>query len=184
MKKTLSILISVMLVLALLVSPVYASGGGGGGGTGGGGGNNPLSLVSATIDGSPVDGAEVGPSGTISILFDRGMDKNKDTTMAAIHIEGADASVGFDGDRTFTVTFSGLAAGRYTLVVGANATANNGNTLGTEYRATFTVKESQQGGTPSSGSPYTGDACVPYVICAVISMGVMCLYIKIRKNEE
>lgn len=170
MKKFLSVAIAVMLVLALAVCPAFASGNGGGGGNGGGngggGGNNPLSVVSVTADGQALEGAELGPDGTIVISFDRGMNKNYETTAAAISIRGAESTVSFDGDRSFTVTFSGLKEGAYTLVIGANATANNGNTLGSDYTVNFTVKLSANGGT----SPHTFDASAVYLACAAISL--------------
>ncbi len=140
MKKLISIALVLVMVTALCVCPALAAGGNGDG-SGGGGGNAPLSVVSVTIDGVPLNGAETGPDGVITISFDRGMNKNSDTTAAAISITGADATVAFDGDRTFTVSFSGLASGSYALVIGAAAKANNGNTLGTDYTAVFTVKE-------------------------------------------
>ena len=144
MKKLITIALVLIMVTALCVCPAIAAGGDGSG-SGGGGGNAPLSVVSVTIDGAPLDGAVTGTDGVITISFDRGMNKNSETTAAAISITGADASVAFDGDRTFTVSFSGLAAGSYTLVIGAAAKANNGNTLGTDYTATFTVKADPTG---------------------------------------
>ena len=205
MKKLITIALVLIMVTALCVCPVLAAGGDGSG-SGGGGGNAPLSVVSVTLDGAPLDGAETGADGVITISFDRGMNKNSDTTAAAISITGADASVAFDGDRTFTVSFSGLAAGSYTLVIGAAAQANNGNTLGTDYTATFTVKadapapdepatdpepaeqpsEPEAPDAPAEGetSPKTGESGLLYAFCAVAAICAAYAVIRLKKTED
>ena len=212
MKKLITIAIVLIMVTALCVCPVLAAGGNGDG-SGGGGGNAPLSVVSVTIDGAALDGAETGPDGTITISFDRGMNKNSATTAAAISITGADSTVSFDGDRTFTVSFSGLEPGTYTLVIGAAATANNGNTLGADYTATFTVKAADQPADPEPAtdpepaadpepaeqepepeapdapapgetSPKTGEPAVLYVFCAAALAAAAYAVIRLKKTED
>jgi len=200
MKKLITIALVLIMAAALLACPALAAGGNGDG-SGGGGGNAPLAVVSVTIDGAALDGAEVGPDGAVTISFDRGMSKNSDTTAAAISITGADSTVSFDGDRTFTVSFSGLEPGSYTLVIGAAATANNGNTLGADYTATFTVKaseqppapadpepatEPEQPSAPANGetSPKTGEGIALYVVCAGALICAAYAAGKLRKSED
>ena len=200
MKKLITIALVIIMATALCLCPALAAGGNGDG-SGGGGGNSPLSVVSVTLDGAPLDGAETGPDGSITISFDRGMNKNSDTTAAAISITGADASVAFDGDRTFTVSFSGLAAGSYTLVIGAAAQANNGNTLGADYTVTFTVKadapaadpepaeqppEPDAPDAPAEGetSPKTGESGLLYAFCAVAVVCAAYAAIRLKRAED
>ena len=200
MKKLITIALVIIMATALCVCPALAAGGNGDG-SGGGGGNSPLSVVSVTLDGAPLDGAETGPDGSITISFDRGMNKNSDTTAAAISITGADASVAFDGDRTFTVSFSGLAAGSYTLVIGAAAQANNGNTLGADYTVTCTVKadapaadpepaeqppEPDAPDAPAEGetSPKTGESGLLYAFCAVAVVCAAYAVIRLKRAED
>ena len=126
------------------------------------------------------------------------MNKNSDTTAAAISITGADASVAFDGDRTFTVSFSGLAAGSYTLVIGAAAQANNGNTLGADYTVTFTVKADAPAANPEPAeqppepdapaegetSPKTGESGLLYTFCAVAVVCAAYAVIRLKRAED
>lgn len=200
MKKTLTMLLVLVMAAALLVCPAMAAGGGGGGNGGGGGGGqgggqNPLNVVSVTIDGKALAGAEVGADGAIVVSFDRGMDKNSDATAAAISIKGADSRVTFDGDRSFTVSFSGLAAGEYTLIVGAAAQANNGNTLGSDYKVKFTVAAQQSEEEPpvetdvpdvpeNEKAPQTGDSIVLYVVAVFALAGTAYAVCGLKKYEN
>ena len=136
MKKALSLMLVLVMAAALLVCPAMADGGNG---SGGGNGQNPLNVASVKIADRDLAGATVGREGVITIVFDRGMDKNSDVTAGVIYIENTEAVTSFVSDRTFTVTFSGLPKGDYTLVIGKDAKANNGNTLGEDYRVNFTV---------------------------------------------
>ena len=157
MKKALTIVLTLVMAAALLICPAMAAGGNGGGG-GTGGGNNPLNVVSVTIDGTDLAGAEVAAEGRIVVVFDRGMNEHSDATAAAISIKGADSSVSFDGDRTFTVSFRGLDAGDYTLVIGQAAQANNGNTLSADYKVKFSVAaQEEQGGDETPDVPGSED---------------------------
>ena len=138
MKRALSLILVLVMAAALLVCPAMADGGGGGGG---GNGQSPLNVASVKIADRDLAGATVGREGVITIVFDRGMDKNSEATVGVIYIENVVAVTKFEGDRTFTVTFSELPKGDYTLVIGKDAKANNGNTLGEDYRVNFTVGE-------------------------------------------
>ena len=136
MKRALSLILVLVMAAALLVCPAMADGGNG---SGGGNGQNPLNVTSVKIGDRDLAGATVGREGVITVVFDRGMDKNSDVTAGVIYIENTKAVTKFEGDRTFTVTFSELPKGDYTLVIGADAKANNGNTLGKDVRVNFTV---------------------------------------------
>ena len=153
MKRVLSLILVLVMAAALLVCPAMAAGGnggGGGGGNGGGNGESPLNVVSVTIGDKDLEGAVILPDGAIAVVFARGMNKNSEATAAAISIQDAECEVEFDGDRTFTVSFLGLSEGEHTLVIGADAKANNGNTLGKDYKVKFTVERSGE---------YYGEAC-------------------------
>ena len=135
MRKRFALLLALLLTIALGVT-AFA---GNGDGSGGGNGQNPLNVASVKIGDRDLAGATVVREGVITIVFDRGMDKNSDVTAGVIYIENVVAVTKFEGDRTFTVTFSELPKGDYTLVIGAGAMANNGNTLGKDVRVNFTV---------------------------------------------
>ena len=201
MKKALSMILVLVMAAALLVCPAMAAGGGGngggngGGGGGQGGGQNPLNVVSVTIDGKALAGAEVEADGAIVVSFDRGMEDHSEATAAAISIKGADSRVTFDGDRSFTVSFSGLAAGEYTLVVGAAAQANNGNTLGSDYKVKFTVAAQQSEEEPpvetdvpdvpeNEKAPQTGDSIALYVVAAFAFCGIAYAVVGMKKTEN
>lgn len=204
MKKALSMILVLVMAAALLVCPAMAAGGGGngggnggGGGGGQGGGQNPLNVVSVTIDGKALAGAEVEADGAIVVSFDRGMKDHSEATAAAISIKGADSRVTFDGDRSFTVSFSGLEAGEYTLVVGAAAQANNGNTLGSDYKVKFSVAAQEQQSeeeTPDvpdvpdvpedEKAPQTGDSIVLYVVAVFALAGTAYAVCGLKKYEN
>ena len=200
MKKALSMILVLVMAAALLVCPAMAAGGGGNGGGGGGGqggGQNPLNVVSVTIDGKALAGAEVEADGAIVVSFDRGMKDHSEATAAAISIKGADSRVTFDGDRSFTVSFSGLEAGEYTLVVGAAAQANNGNTLGSDYKVKFSVAAQEQQSeeeTPDvpdvpdvpedEKAPQTGDSIVLYVVAVFALAGTAYAVCGLKKYEN
>ncbi len=142
-----------------LAEPVSISfnvnkGDGSGDGTGSGGGNNPLSFVSAKADGKDLSGATVAATGTITITFDRGMTENQADNFAQISILDKDGKkvdgVTFsdftkdDDGNSFTVlSYKDLAAGDYTLKLGKDLKANNGNTLGKAVTVNFTVKAAE-----------------------------------------
>ena len=141
MKRALSILLVLLLIASLSAVPVLAAGGtGSGSGNGGGNGKSPLEVASVTINGSSLESVSSVPaSGTINVSFTRGMDEHAASTITAIKIADAASKVSFDGDRTFSVTFSNLKPGKYTLVVGTAAQANNDNFLEKEYTQAFVV---------------------------------------------
>ena len=136
MKRALSLILVLVMAAALLVCPAMAEGGNG---SGGGNGQNPLNVASVKIGDRDLAGATVGREGVITIVFDRGMTENSEATVGVIYIKNVEAVTKFEGDRTFTVTFSELPKGDYTLVIGAGAKANNGNTLGKDVKVNFTV---------------------------------------------
>ena len=137
MKRALSVLLVLLLIASLSAVPVLAAGGtGSGGGNGGGNGKSPLEVASVTINGSSLESVSSVPaSGTINVSFTRGMDEHAASTITAIKIADAASKVSFDGDRTFSVTFSNLKPGKYTLVVGTAAQANNDNFLEMLFKA-------------------------------------------------
>lgn len=154
MKKALSLILVLVMAAALLVCPAMAAGGnggGGGGGNGGGNGQSPLSVVSVTVIGKDLEGRAVKPNTRITVTFDRGMDKHSEENAAMMFVEGLECVVGFDGNRTYTIDFSDAPVGRYTFIVKAGVMANNGNTLGEDYKVTFFVSD-------GSGE-YYGEPC-------------------------
>lgn len=122
-----------------------------GDGSGSGGGSNPLNFVSAKANGNDLEGAVLPASGKITITFDRGMTENQEANFAQIGIYDADGKkaegVTFtdftkddDGNSYTVLSYSGLADGTYTLKLGKDLKANNGNTLGKAVTISFTVK--------------------------------------------
>ena len=127
---------------------------GNGSGTGGGNGESPLELVSVKVGDKDLAGAELEPSGTITITFSRGMDENQAANFEKIGIYDKDgkkvANVSFsdfqkpdtNSKGSYTVlTYKNLATGEYTLKLGKDLKANNGNTLEKAETITFTVKD-------------------------------------------
>lgn len=127
---------------------------GNGSGTGGGNGESPLELVSVKVGDKDLAGAELEPSGTITITFSRGMDENQAANFEKIGIFDKDgkkvANVSFsdfqkpdpNSKGSYTVlTYKNLATGEYTLKLGKDLKANNGNTLEKAETITFTVKD-------------------------------------------
>ena len=101
---------------------------GNGSGTGGGNGESPLELVSVKVGDKDLAGAELEPSGTITITFSRGMDENQAANFEKIGIFDKDgkkvANVSFsdfqkpdpNSKGSYTVlTYKNLATGEYTL---------------------------------------------------------------------
>lgn len=124
---------------------------GNGTGTGGGNGESPLSFVSAKANGADLAGAELESSGAITITFDRGMTENQAANFEQIGIynahgtkmEGASFTnfkKDTDGNSFTVLSYENLPAGTYTLKLGKDLTANNGNTLGKAVNITFSVK--------------------------------------------
>jgi len=122
-----------------------------GDGSGTGGGNNPLDVVSVKAGDSDLEGAELEASGNITVTFSRGMTDNQAANFEQIGIYGADGSKvdgvtytdfkkNDEGNSYTVLTYSNLEGGSYTLKLGADLKANNGNTLGAEKTYTFTVK--------------------------------------------
>ena len=131
-------------------------GDGSGSGTGTGGGNNPLSFVSAKADGKDLEGATLAASGSITVTFDRGMTENQAANFEQIGILDKDGKkvdgVTFsdftkddDGNSYTVVSYKDLADGAYTLKLGKDLKANNGNTLGKAVNISFTVKGADNG---------------------------------------
>ena len=129
-----------------------------GDGSGSGGGSNPLNFVSAKANGNDLEGAVLPASGKITITFDRGMTEHQDDNFAQIGIYNADgqkaADVEFadftkddDGNSYTVLSYSGLSDGAYTLKLGKDLKANNGNTLGKAVTISFTVKGDEGGNT-------------------------------------
>ena len=142
MKRAISLMLVLVMAAALLVCPAMADGGNGsGGGDGGGNGQSPLNVVSVTVGGKDLKDRAVKPNTRIIVTFDRGMNKYSDKSAGMIYVEDLECIVGFDGDRTFTVDFSDAPGGRYTFIVKAGVMANNGNTLGEDFKLNFYVTD-------------------------------------------
>lgn len=140
--------------LAADVSIPFTVNKGDGTGTGGGNGESPLELVSVKAGDKDLAGAELESSGTITITFSRGMDENQAANFEKIGIYDKDgkkvANVSFsdfqkpdpNSKGSYTVlTYKNLATGEYTLKLGKDLKANNGNTLEKAETITFTVKD-------------------------------------------
>ena len=131
-----------------------------GDGSGSGGGSNPLNFVSAKANGGDLEGAVLPASGKITITFDRGMTEHQSDNFAQIgiydadgqkadRVEFADFTKDDDGNSYTVLSYSGLADGAYTLKLGKDLKANNGNTLGKAVTINFLVKGEDDG---SSGA--------------------------------
>ncbi|MBR6314055.1 MAG: hypothetical protein IKR49_05385 [Clostridia bacterium] len=127
-----------------------------GDGSGSGGGNNPLTFGGATVNDADLSGATLKGNETIVLQFDRGMKTYETDNAALITVKKADGSnasytvlpVDDSNDTTkqqIKVQLGGLEDGDYTLTIGKNLKANNGNTLGTKVEINFTVKGDDQG---------------------------------------
>ena len=140
--------------LGTKVEKAFKVNNGNGSGTGGGNGESPLELVSVKVGDKDLAGAELEPSGTITITFSRGMDENQAANFEKIGIFDKDgkkvANVSFsdfqkpdpNSKGSYTVlTYKNLATGEYTLKLGKDLKANNGNTLEKAETITFTVKD-------------------------------------------
>ncbi len=140
--------------LAADVSIPFTVNKGDGSGTGGGNGESPLELVSVKAGDKDLAGAELEPSGTITITFSRGMDENQAANFEKIGIYDKDgkkvANVSFSDSQkpdvnskgSYTVlTYKNLATGEYTLKIGKDVKANNNHTLEKAVNITFTVKD-------------------------------------------
>ena len=104
MKRVLSALLVLLLIVSLSIVPALATGGNGtGGGNGGGNGKSPLEVDSVTINGAPLASTSVVPaSGTINVSFTRGMDEHAASTITAIKIADAASKVRSFQDRITT----------------------------------------------------------------------------------
>ncbi len=122
-----------------------------GDGSGSGGGNNPLDVVSVKAGDKNLNGAELEANGKITITFSRGMTENQENNFKQIGIYNEKGkkieTVTFtdftknDEGNTFTeLTYKDLPSGKYTLKLGKDLKANNGNTLGKDQIISFTVK--------------------------------------------
>lgn len=126
-----------------------------GSGTGTGGGDKKLQLQSVTLGGEPLEGAQVQAGDKIVIAFTNGMVDNAETNFACITVKKDDGTAASytietnndksneNAKREYIVTFGENEGGNYTLVIGADVKANNGNTLGEEVTFTFTVPEAE-----------------------------------------
>ena len=129
MKRTLFILLALVLAAALIACPVLAANGDGNG-SGGGNGEKQVEVSSVTVGDKELKDAEVSPTGEIKIVFSNGMDKNKEANIKAITITGAEVKVTAGEDnKSFVVSYSNLKAGAQELVIAKTATANNGTAL-------------------------------------------------------
>ena len=138
-------------------------GDGSGSGNGQGGGNNPLELVSVKAGDADLEGAEIDGDASITVTFSRGMTDYQDDNFANItvydetgaKVEGvtySDFTKDASGNSYTTLSLPSLAPGNYTLKLGKNLKANNGNTLGKAVTISFTVKAAAQPDEPGSGS--------------------------------
>lgn len=126
-----------------------------GSGTGTGGGNNPLAFAGATVNGETLGSAELEGTETIAIAFNRGMKTNEADNANLICVVKADGTKADytvlpvddsqeETKRIVNVKLNGLEGGEYTLKIGADVKANNGNTLGKEETVNFTVKAQEE----------------------------------------
>ena len=144
MRKAVSIVLALVLVVAFFACPVMAAKGDGDG-SGGGEGKKQVEVTSVTIGDKELKGAEVEPSGEIKVMFSNGMDENKEDNIKAITITGAEVKVAAGEDRkTFVVTYSDLKAGDHELVIAKTAKANNDTTLKEDCKVAFKVKETEK----------------------------------------
>ena len=122
-----------------------------GDGSGSGGGNNPLSFGGAKANDADLNGATLKGDEIITLQFDRGMKTNEDANAALIGVYKADGTKAAytvlpvdDSDEVLKqqvkVQLGGLAAGDYTLKIGKDVKANNGNKLGEDVTISFSVK--------------------------------------------
>ena len=137
------------------ISFSVTKGSGSGSGNGSGGGNNPLSFVSAKVNDTDLKGAELEGTETIAIAFDRGMKTYESDNANLIGVYKADGTkadftvLAVDDSQDATkrivnVKLNGLEGGEYTLKIGADVKANNGNTLGEDVTVSFTVKAAEK----------------------------------------
>ena len=134
-----------------------------GDGSGSGGGNNPLTFGGAKVNDADLNGATLKGNETITLQFDRGMKTYETDNAALITVKKADGSaasytvlpVDDSNDTTkqqIKVQLGGLEDGDYTLTIGKNLKANNGNTLGTKVEINFTVKAASEEEPTNNGS--------------------------------
>ena len=132
-------------------------------GSGSGGGNNPLTFGGAKVNDADLNGATLKGNETITLQFDRGMKTYETDNAALITVKKADGSaasytvlpVDDSNDTTkqqIKVQLGGLEDGDYTLTIGKNLKANNGNTLGTKVEINFTVKAASEEEPTNNGS--------------------------------
>ena len=128
---------------------------GSGSGDGSGGGNNPLSFVSAKVNDTDLKGAELEGNETIVIEFDRGMKTYEADNAKLIGVYKADGTPADytvlevdksqeETKRLVKVQLNGLEGGNYTLKIGKDVKANNGNTLGEDVVVEFSVKAEEK----------------------------------------
>ncbi len=135
MKKALSLILVLVMAAGLLAFPALADGENS---------QSPLKVASVTALGKNLESSAVKPNTTITVAFDSGMDNYSDESAGKIYIEeNVVAATKFEGatgnNRTFTVSFRDLPAGRYTLVIGQDVKSNTGATLGKDLKVTFFV---------------------------------------------
>ena len=120
-----------------------------------GSGNNSLTVVSVFANNKDLAGAAVAATGTIKITFSGDMTDHQDANFEQIGIynkTGAKmTSVDFSAFQkvsenesgSYTIlSYSNLPAGSYTLKLGKDLQANDGNTLGEDMTIAFTVRGS------------------------------------------
>ncbi len=127
-----------------------------GDGSGTGGGNNPLSLVSVKAGNTDLKDAELEGSGIIVITFDRGMNENQsanfeqigiyseDGTKVVSGITFSDFTKNDEGNSYTELKYEGLKGGKYTLKLGKDLKANNGNTLGEDVVISFSIASQEE----------------------------------------
>ena len=133
-----------------------------GSGSGTGGGNNPLTVESVLVNGEPLEGKELEAGAQIVIQFARGMTDNAeanfeqisvlkaDGTKAAFEIETNKDKSNENAKREYIITLGeNEEGGAFTLVIGADVKANNGNTLGEDMKIAFTFKAAEEPAKPT-----------------------------------
>lgn len=158
MRKYFSVILTALVLSFVLCTAVFAGNGDGkGGGNGSGGGSNALNVTSVTVNDADLEGAVLQGDITIKIVFDRGMSENFDANCANLKLTKDDeelAATVSEGDKgVYNIELGSAEAGNYVLVIGSEVKANNGNTLGEDYKVSFTVEGAAEGEATEEAEP-------------------------------
>lgn len=187
MKKTRLVAVAFALALALCALPslAFAAGGdgsGGGGGNGSGGGNAPTLTASQPADGATITTDE---STGLWVQFSNNVAEPVVSTgnIEKVHLQKADGTViaasvtvadtQTDPDKRqyiYIAPEKKLEAGSYVIAIDSGIKAKNGASNDTEYRVSFTVKDSFP--------------TIPVVIGAVIAIAAIIAFFAVRSRKS